>query len=271
MPVRLSVRVVVAFAIVLVVLVTIAVMFPIISRRTIPGGVRRVVVVRTVTVEVGWVDRVLLVVRGGIVLLKLGPSGVELRVVAVVVVLVVGRLLELEGMTELEDGRIEEELLGRMLELGVGVAELENGVVEEVVVLVVVLKHSVTVLVTVSNGQLVTVTVARGIVIVAVLVIRIGGQAAQRAVAISQMAVERDCVEVTVRVVAGGPRVGPSSRSGPSLLDPRAISIAPIRSGSTRRSSPAFASRSTIATSSPRTGELANSMQETARNAQQFL
>jgi hypothetical protein len=218
-PVRLSGGSVVAFEKVLVMLVTIAVMFPIISRRTIPGGPRRVVVgpppspSRVVlavlaVVDVGWVDRVGLVVRGGIVLLKPGPIGVELRVVEVLAA-VLGRTLELEGMTELEDGMMDEELLGRILELGVGVAELEAGPVEEVDVLVVVLKHSVTVFVTVSNGQLVTVTVARGIG-QALTVITVGGQAAQRAVASSQMAVEGGCVCVMVvtggGMVAGGPR-----------------------------------------------------------------
>lgn len=141
-------------------------------------------------------------------LLKPGPIGVELRVVEVLAA-VLGRTLELEGMTELEDGMMDEELLGRILELGVGVAELEAGPVEEVDVLVVVLKHSVTVFVTVSNGQLVTVTVARGIG-QALTVITVGGQAAQRAVASSQMAVEGGCVCVMVvtggGMVAGGPR-----------------------------------------------------------------
>jgi hypothetical protein len=212
--VRLSGGSVVAFEKVLVMLVTIAVMLPISSRRTIPGGPSRVVggapspscVVLAVLalVDVGEVDKVLLVVRGGIVLLNPGPSGVEIRVVEVLVA-VVGRPVELEGMIELEDGRMDEGLLGRMLELGIGVAELEAGLVEEVDVLVVVLKHSVTVLVTVSNGQLVTVTVARGQV-----VITVGGQAAHRAVASSQMAVEGGCVCVMVvnggGMVAGGPR-----------------------------------------------------------------
>jgi hypothetical protein len=214
--VRLSGGSVVAFEKVLVMLVTIAVMFPIISRRTIPGGPRRVVdgpppspscVVLAVlaVVDVGWVDKVGLVVRGGIVLLNPGPIGVELRVVEVLLpVPVLGRTLELEGMTELEDGMMDGELLGRILELGVGVAvaELEAGLVEEVDVLVVVLKHSVTVFVTVSNGQLVTVTVARGIG-QALTVTTVGGQAAQRAVASSQMAVEAGCVRVMV-IVGGG-------------------------------------------------------------------
>lgn len=214
-PVRLSGGSVVAFERVLVMLVTIAVMFLIISRRTIPGGPpggprrvvvgapspSRVVLAELAIVDVGWVDKVGLVVRG-IVLLNPEPIGVELRVVEVPVA-VLGRGVELEGMTELEDGRMDEELLGRMLELVVGVAELEAGasLVEEIDVLVVVLKHSVTVLVTVSNGQLVTVTVARGIG-QALTVIMLGGQAAQRAVASSQMAVEGGCV--CVMVVTGG-------------------------------------------------------------------
>lgn len=216
-PVRLSGGSVVAFERVLVMLVTIAVMFLIISRRTIPGGPpggprrvvvgapspSRVVLAELAIVDVGWVDKVGLVVRGGIVLLNTEPIGVELRV-AEVPVAVLGRGVELEGRTELEDGRMDGELLGRMLGLGVGVAELEAGagLVEEVDVLVVVLKHSVTVLVTVSNGQLVTVTVARGIG-QALTVITLGGQAAQRAVASSQMAVEGGCVRVMV-VTGGG-------------------------------------------------------------------
>lgn len=225
---------------------------------------------RTGSVDVGRVDKVLLVVvRGGIELLKLGPMGVELRVVVVPVV-VIGRPLELEGMTELEDGMIEE-LLNRMLELGVGMAELENGRDEEVddVLVVVGPGHSVTVLVTVSNGQLVTVTVARGqllvvIVAVGVAVTTMGGQAAQRAVAIEQMAVGR--VEVgqvlAVTVVVRGPRVdvwlslsqGLSSWLEPSSSNSRAISMAPVRSGLTPCPSPAFASRSAMTISSPRTG-----------------
>jgi hypothetical protein len=62
--------------------------------------------------------------------------------------------------------------------------------------------HSVTVLVTVSNGQLVTVTVAMGtkqllnvtvaelVMVIGGWVVTLGGQAAQSAVAISQMAVD---------------------------------------------------------------------------------
>ena len=170
-------------------LVTNAVMlFPIISRRTIPGGPRRVVVtpslVRAVCAVVVMCELVDTMVRGGIVLLNPELRGVELRMV-----------------TGVEGGRTDE-LLGRMLELGVGVAELETGLGVVVVVVVGILKHSVTVLVTVSNGQLVTVTVANGTkqllnVTVAVLVMVMGGwvvtlegQAAQSAVAISQMAVD---------------------------------------------------------------------------------
>jgi hypothetical protein len=289
MAVKLSGPLVVAFAKVLVVLVTIAVMFPIISRRTIPGGLRRVVVVvppprglivRTASVDVGWVNRVLLVVvREGVALLKLEPKGVKLRLVVTLVV-VVGRPLDLEEMTEFEEGIIEE-LLGRMLELGVGVAELENGRGEEVDALVVMGPgHSVTVLVTVSSGRLAIVTVAGGappIVIVAVLmmVTTLGGQAAQRAVAISQMAVERDCdVEVgqvlNVTVVVRGPRVVPSRLEAGSP-NCRAMSMAPVRSELTPCPSPAFISRSAMTIPSPRTGELANKMQGTTSKAQQFL
>lgn len=187
-PVRFRSRLAVAFVEVLVVLVTNAVMlFPIISRRTIPGGPRRVVVtpslVRAVCAVVVMCELVDTMVRGGIVLLNPELRGVELRMV-----------------TGVEGGRTDE-LLGRMLELGVGVAELETGL-GVVVVVVGILKHSVTVLVTVSNGQLVTVTVANGTkqllnVTVAVLVMVMGGwvvtlegQAAQSAVAISQMAVD---------------------------------------------------------------------------------
>lgn len=219
MPVRLSVRCVVAFAKVLVVLVTNAVMFPIISRRTIPGGPRRVVVVvvpsRVLVVRVsadvvvirelvvvGLVDKVLLpVVRGGIVLLNPGIIGVELRVVGMLVVL--GRPLELEGMSELEDGKMDE-LLGRMLELGVGVAELENGLDDEVDVPAVALKDSVTVTVTVAMGtkQLLAVMVAVLVIVIGARVVTLGGQAAQSAVAISQMAVDRvGEVRATVGVV----------------------------------------------------------------------
>lgn len=169
-----------------------AVPFVEVSRRTILGGPRRVVVapppppsrvlvVRTVSGVVVMRGLVDTVVRGGIVLLNPELSGVELRVV--------------KGV----EGGPTDELLGRMLELGVGVVELEAGLG---VVVVGILKHSVTVLVTVSNGQLVTVTVAMGKkqllnVTVAVLVMVIGGwvvtfggQAAQSAVAISQMAVD---------------------------------------------------------------------------------
>lgn len=184
-PVRFRARLAVAFVEVLVVLVTNAVMlFPIISRRTIPGGPRSVVVARAVSAGVVMCELVDTVVRGGIVLLNPELRGVELRIV--------------KGV---EDGRTDG-LLGRMLELGVGVAELETGLGVVVVVVVGILKHSVTVLVTVSNGQLVTVTVAMGTkqllnVTVAVLVmviggwvVTLGGQAAQSAVAISQMAVD---------------------------------------------------------------------------------
>ena len=191
-PVRFRVRLAVAFVDLLVVLVTNAVMlFPIISRRTIPSG-PRVPVVRAVSDGVVMCKLVDTVVRGGIVLLNPELRGVELRMV--------------EG---LEDSRTDE-LLGRMLELGVGVTELETGL-GVVVVVVGILKLSVTVLVTVSNGQLVTVTVAMGRkqllkVTVAVLVmviggwvVTLGGQAAQSAVAISQMAVDGSGPSETAR------------------------------------------------------------------------
>lgn len=278
--VKLSGPLVVAFAKVLVVLVTLAVMFPIISRRTIPGGLRRVVVVvppprglivRTVSVDVGWVNRVLLVVvRGDIGLLKLRPKGVELCVVVTLVAVVLGRPLDLEGMTELEDGMIEE-LLGRMLELGVGVAELESGRDEEVDVLVVMGPgHSVTVLMTVAGGALPIVIVA-----VLVMVTTLGGQAAQRAVAMSHMAVERDCdVEVgqvlNVTVVVREPRVVPS-RLEVGSPNCRAMSMAPVRSELTPCLSPAFISRSAMTIPSPRTGALVNKTQGTTSKAQQFL
>lgn len=116
----------------------------------------RGVVGRVDSVVVRGVDRVLLPVRGGMVLLKPGPIGVELRVVGMLVVL--GRPLDLKGAAEL-GGLIDEELLNRMLELGVELAGVENSRDEEVDVLGGGPKHSVTVVVTVARGQLLIVIV----------------------------------------------------------------------------------------------------------------
>lgn len=257
MPVRFIARLVVAFVKVLVVLVTNAVMFPIISRRTIPGGPRRVVVVapppspsparglvaRADVVVMGELgDRELL--RGGIVLLNPGPLGVELRGMVEVEL---GRKLELEYMAELEDGWVDE-LLDRMLKLDVEVAGLANDSGVEVVGPGGMVKHSVTVFVALSNGQLVIVTVAMGtkqllnvkfavlVMVIGGWVVTLGGQAAQSAVAISQMAVDG----------VGGVDV-------------------------IRHSNPAFSSRWRISTFSPRTGELVNKMEEEASKAQRYL
>lgn len=56
-------------------------------------------------------------------------------------------------------GLVDEELLNRMLELGVEMAGVENGRDEEVDVLGGGPKHSVTVVVTVPRGQLLIVIV----------------------------------------------------------------------------------------------------------------